>query len=942
MSDIHIRRNGSRYPEYRDVFRRVYAFLLNEVTNKKNAETSLIIITGDILYSKLLGDIPMNVFLAEFFTELIKYYPLIIIPGNHDGHLTSSESYLDTSFAYLKNSGRFFYLNQTGIYQYQNIFFGVTSVFNNNLPFLSAKYITNDILKEGKQFKKLFRIALFHGQVYGNDQNDSQDQQLDDDFNDDCEDDDIDNNEEENDKLFSNRKLTVKKFKGYELILLGDAHTRKFLDPNKKNIAQAGSLIQQSCRENVDGHGILVWNLNKGTVKPKDIHNDYAYVKCLVEGDTIKIEPQFLRPKTVVNFVFKNCDDDQMNFVIQKYIGNPKLLRYSVKNVHEFVKNISSLYNVYKSSSFPLTTLRNQKKLIELVSLLNNDQDLTRNILDYHSQLYKKIPEPFDHDSSSRYRWEIMEMEFSNIFCYGESNVINFTKFQKNEIIGIFAKNHNGKSTTFIIILFTLFGKIQSSTINKVIHEGKSSCKSTIKFKIGNVVYLVHRECRRHGTDETKTSKFTLSSLDENGVPTVITSDIKSTETEIKNLVGTYEDFLKISIFSPQSTIKFKLLKPNDKKLFIMDLLGINPFGQFFTLATEESKSLNKQIKNTQTKINADEKFHELSSELMFIDSNIEGCELAQMNIDQLLPDYSDLKKYGIDKVTSVQDIQVIIDQLDSKTHHKDIMRLRNFEFDFKQMKNDNEFYASHLKYFNRDNLLLQKGALLDKLKRVKKSKNSSLDNSTELEKYDIIQEYIKIVHVGGLPTEILKIWLIILQKEVNKILSKITDFTLQFGIHLESTDSKIMKKYFKHLRRKNGFDLYLVFDNKLVCADNASGSQNFLLNFAFILAAYKLSNKPVQNFFFIDEGWDSFDEDARANLSPLMTFMKSYFDYPIIISNLDGMRSYSYATIDIISKNDVSKTANDEPDIADRWMQSVSSATKKGKKKKSSSILII
>ena len=51
--------------------------------------------------------------------------------------------------------------------------------------------------------------------------------------------------------------------------------------------------------------------------------------------------------------------------------------------------------------------------------------------------------------------WKLKKFEFSNMFSYGEDNVVDFTKL--NGIIGLFAPNAAGKSALLDALAFCLF-----------------------------------------------------------------------------------------------------------------------------------------------------------------------------------------------------------------------------------------------------------------------------------------------------------------------------------------------------------------------------------------------------------------------------------------------------------------------------------------------------
>ena len=81
LADIHIRKLH-RFVEYRQVFKTLYKQL-------KDLKPDLIFIGGDVVHGKL-DTSPEEVRMgANFFLELAKISPTIVIPGNHDCNLNN-------------------------------------------------------------------------------------------------------------------------------------------------------------------------------------------------------------------------------------------------------------------------------------------------------------------------------------------------------------------------------------------------------------------------------------------------------------------------------------------------------------------------------------------------------------------------------------------------------------------------------------------------------------------------------------------------------------------------------------------------------------------------------------------------------------------------------------------------------------------------------------
>ena len=239
LADIHIRKLH-RFNEYREVFKRLY--------DKLNYhKPDLIYIGGDVVHGKLDTSPEETRMVADFFLSLCEIAPTIIITGNHDCNL-NNKSREDTLSPIVdlvqKINPNLYYWKDSGVYNIDNIDFGVLSIF--------------DIDKDGNQLVnklpnpndlKNTKIALYHGSV-GTHQYDNGFEVKDD-------------------------RVTNKTFKGYDLVLLGDIHKRQFLD-KEQTIAYPGSLIQQGFAEE-PAHGFLLWDIDEKKSKFIQVENNYGF-----------------------------------------------------------------------------------------------------------------------------------------------------------------------------------------------------------------------------------------------------------------------------------------------------------------------------------------------------------------------------------------------------------------------------------------------------------------------------------------------------------------------------------------------------------------------------------------------------------------------------------------------------------------------------------------
>ena len=81
LADIHIRKLH-RFVEYRKVFKQLYKQL-------RVVKPDLIYIGGDVVHGKLDTSPEEVRMVANFFLDLCKIAPTIVIPGNHDCNLNN-------------------------------------------------------------------------------------------------------------------------------------------------------------------------------------------------------------------------------------------------------------------------------------------------------------------------------------------------------------------------------------------------------------------------------------------------------------------------------------------------------------------------------------------------------------------------------------------------------------------------------------------------------------------------------------------------------------------------------------------------------------------------------------------------------------------------------------------------------------------------------------
>ena len=72
------------------------------------------------------------------------------------------------------------------------------------------------------------------------------------------------------------------------------------------------------------------------------------------------------------------------------------------------------------------------------------------------------------------------------------------------------------------------------------------------------------------------------------------------------------------------------------------------------------------------------------------------------------------------------------------------------------------------------------------------------------------------------------------------------------------------------------------------------------------------VSNLPAANFLAIDEGWGTMDSDNLNSVYNLFQYLKSQFQFTLIVSHIDSMRDAVDTLLEIKKENTFSNVMFD------------------------------
>ena len=172
----------------------------------------------------------------------------------------------------------------------------------------------------------------------------------------------------------------------------------------------------------------------------------------------------------------------------------------------------------------------------------------------------------------------------------------------------------------------------------------------------------------------------------------------------------------------------------------------------------------------------------------------------------------------------------------------------------------------------------------------------SNIKKVEELEgKYAAYQYYMDAIKRDGIPYELISKALPTIEGAVNDILSQIVDFSM-----ILEMDGK-------------NVNCYIVYDDDNVWPlELSSGMERFISSLAMRVGLINVSNLPAANFLAIDEGWGTMDSDNLNSVYNLFQYLKTQFQFTMIVSHIDSMRDAVDTLLEIKKENNFSNVSFD------------------------------
>ncbi|WNE41442.1 MAG: 3',5'-cyclic adenosine monophosphate phosphodiesterase CpdA [Mycoplasmataceae bacterium] len=560
LSDIHFK--DSRRDEYEEVLETVYKKLRSENPN-------IIAITGDIFHDKTKASAYNFSDVESFLSSLTKISPVVLIPGNHDLNIKVIGS-PDLLSPIIKNnkilkSPDFIYWRNSGIYNAHGIIWIVISPDG-----LQPSWEEVNNFSRLNNLDDYPRICLVHET--------------------------IDGSLLFNGTFLRGKRLSPKDLSDYDAVLAGDIHLRQFIGKNKRAM-YAGSLIQQDIGETYENHGFLIWEIELSkenfpykTLIPKisefNIPNKRGYLKIIIKiGEDINYNHLPNNPNYYELAYDESVKEEDLNYYIEKFTNLYSAPPRAIRLLKKFKENNKSSSLILSEAQNEAQSLSSHEKII--VEILGENNKYLKDVINLHRNYYLNTL----NKERSRSRVRLLSLKFSNLYCYGKDNLIDFTKLER-KISGVIASNRAGKSALIDIIVFALYDEYpRADRKSNIINDKYSQYDLLLEFEVdGKRGYIEKSGKKSRGSHFPECRLFYNNQDMTQGTSTL-------TCKEIEKLIGNYFDAQLTSISHQGSSTDFVHLKPNERKKSLAQLLALGSFEKLEKTIKDDQFNLNFEIK---------------------------------------------------------------------------------------------------------------------------------------------------------------------------------------------------------------------------------------------------------------------------------------------------------------------------------------------------------
>jgi DNA repair exonuclease SbcCD ATPase subunit len=313
--------------------------------------------------------------------------------------------------------------------------------------------------------------------------------------------------------------------------------------------------------------------------------------------------------------------------------------------------------------------------------------------------------------------------------------------------------------------------------------------------------------------------------------------------------------------------------------------------------AIQTKESLSSHQNDILELENKKESLNSLIESLLIYEEKFNDVNSIKRNIQKFREDKTkldlDLGAHKLLLTNSQNDVKDATLAIDKYNENKEAIEFNlSFKEQIENIKEELGVHKNELSLINSEISKLTTGIELEK-----QNKKNALDNIDKLrtleQEYKFYELYLSATNRNGVPYDLICKVMPQIEMEINNVLGQLVDFTI-----LLQTDEK-------------NINAYIVYDDdNFWPLELTSGMERFISSLAIRNSLISITNLPKPNFIAIDEGFTQLDSENMNQIYLLFNYLKTQFDFMMIISHIDVMRDMVEHFIDIKKEEGFSKVS--------------------------------
>lgn len=160
-----------------------------------------------------------------------------------------------------------------------------------------------------------------------------------------------------------------------------------------------------------------------------------------------------------------------------------------------------------------------------------------------------------------------------------------------------------------------------------------------------------------------------------------------------------------------------------------------------------------------------------------------------------------------------------------------------------------------------------------------------------------LYQLYQQLTNYNGLPYQMLKSYLPIIEEKCNQILQSMSNFKIeiQYNDDTDKTKTTVRKSTIDNININICYNGIKPYNAQL-----ASGFEKFIIGLVIRMVLCDISVTVKPDLFIIDEGWSCLDVDNLSNIYIIMNCIKNQYKHVMIISHFEELKNQADCIIGI------------------------------------------